>query len=237
MIYLIISETVKIKWNGFTKSHYINKGYLYTKQGDEFEVLVSDLMPSSTALIEVQCDYCGCKKHIRYSAYLKSISDATCKYSCSKCVHLKQAELYKDKRIENRRIKYDELINCMIEKGYTPTCSFDDYHDENSKMSYICPIHGNQTTTYTGLVRNHSGCNECGNVRVANKLKHTPSEVKDIVESKNNDILLNPEEYVNAYTKNLRIICGTCGEEFITSLSSINNSNGMCLKCGCKVGG
>lgn len=74
----------------------------------------------------------------------------------------------------------------------------------------------------------------CGHEKVSEKLRKLISDVKDIVESKNNNILLNPEDYINVKTNNLKIICGSCGKTFTTSLSSIINDNGACVECGIK---
>ena len=40
---MLISKTAKVKWNGKNKQYYIDKGYTYTKCGDEFEVPIEDL--------------------------------------------------------------------------------------------------------------------------------------------------------------------------------------------------
>lgn len=82
------------------------------------------------------------------------------------------------------------------------------------------------------MVLGQRGCKECGYIKTKDKLKLPQEEVKRIVESKNNNILLNPQDYVNSTTKNLKIICGSCGNERTVSLSSVVNSNGMCSECG-----
>lgn len=120
----------------------------------------------------------------------------------------------------------------MLQRGYTPICDFKDFHTCESKVRYICPKHGEKETSYHLLVKNHSGCRECGNDLIGQRLRRSIEEVKEIIESKNNNILLNPEDYINTTTKNLRVICGSCGKEHTVSLSSIINSNGMCQSCG-----
>ena len=40
---LILPQKVKIKWTGNTRKHYESKGYIYTKNLDEFDVNVEDL--------------------------------------------------------------------------------------------------------------------------------------------------------------------------------------------------
>lgn len=85
------------------------------------------------------------------------------------------------------------------------------------------------------VINNNAWCYWCGKMSMAEKQKLTADEVKKIVESKNNNILLNPDEYINIASKNLRIICGSCNQEYIASLSSIVNSEGRCSCCGEKM--
>lgn len=98
---MLLTEKVIQKWNGKTKQYYIDKGYIFTKMGDEFEVKVEDLTKGSNVLIEVKCDCEDCKnpylKPIKYSDYVKCVRDDG-KYYCIKCVHGLQKS--KDKRIK-----------------------------------------------------------------------------------------------------------------------------------------
>lgn len=77
-------------------------------------------------------------------------------------------------------------------------------------------------------------CHKCSHIKLSKRYRHTEEEVLSIVASKNNNVLLNANEYVNSMTANLRIKCGMCGQIFITSLSSIENANGACLECAQK---
>lgn len=82
---MLISKTAKVKWNGKNKQYYIDKGYTYTKCGDEFEVPIEDLSPSSKSIVEVLCDFCHetiIKKS--YQTYRKQHHE---KYGdcCAKC--------------------------------------------------------------------------------------------------------------------------------------------------------
>ena len=46
---------------------------------------------------------------------------------------------------------------------------------------------------------------------------------------------MNPEEYVNSRTKNLRVICGDCGCEYLTSYMAQQSDIGAsCVSCGIK---
>ena len=56
---MLLSKTAIVKWNNKNKNYYINKGYNYTKCGEDFVVNIEDLTLGSKSIIEVQCDYCG----------------------------------------------------------------------------------------------------------------------------------------------------------------------------------
>ena len=56
---MLITKTVKLKWNKRNKDYYINKGYNFTFLGDKFEINANDLTKGSHKEVVVKCDYCG----------------------------------------------------------------------------------------------------------------------------------------------------------------------------------
>lgn len=56
---MLLSTTIKIKWNGRNKKKYIDLGYEFTKVGDYFDVKVEDLSIYSHDKVDVKCDICG----------------------------------------------------------------------------------------------------------------------------------------------------------------------------------
>lgn len=58
MLYMLLSKVVQLKWNTKNRKYYESIGYVFTKYGDEFDVKVEDLTPSSKAVVEVECDFC-----------------------------------------------------------------------------------------------------------------------------------------------------------------------------------
>ena len=56
---MLLSTTIKIKWNGRNKKKYIDLGYEFTKIGDDFDVKVEDLSIYSHDKVDVKCDICG----------------------------------------------------------------------------------------------------------------------------------------------------------------------------------
>ena len=117
------------------------------------------------------------------------------------------------------------------EHNYTPLSNIDDYKSMKSHLFYICPEHGRK---YTIMERVHQNsiCRECAQKNYGKNRAKSIDDVIQAVESKNNNKLLNPEDYITINTSNLRVICGSCGQEFTTSLASIMNSQGHCYSCG-----
>lgn len=95
---LILPQKVKVKWTGNTRKHYESKGYIYTKNLDEFDVNVEDLTNGSTVIVDVRCDFCESIKQMPYKDYLHLQSELYC---CSNCLAHKR----------NTEIK---TVNCVL---------------------------------------------------------------------------------------------------------------------------
>ena len=107
---MLISKTVKVKWNPSVKKYYISLGYKYTKMKDEFEVRVDDLPQSSRTKVTIQCDKCGTKREWTYQDYNKYVKENGKTY-CKKCSIIlfgKQKE--KNTRLKNGNSFYDWCI-------------------------------------------------------------------------------------------------------------------------------
>lgn len=68
---MLLSKIVVGTWNPKNRNYYESKGYKFTKYGDEFDINVEDLSPSSKFKVVVQCDYCGNKVIKVYQTYCK----------------------------------------------------------------------------------------------------------------------------------------------------------------------
>ena len=85
---MLLTKTVKTKWNPSNKKWYGNKGYVYTKMKDEFEVKVGDLMDNSNVKVDIKCDNCGkIDKNIEWCYYLKNFNNEN-KCLCHECLKL-----------------------------------------------------------------------------------------------------------------------------------------------------
>lgn len=56
---MLLQHYLTVKWNSKNIKYYTEKGYKYTKNGDEFEVFWKDVSRYSRSKVLVKCDYCG----------------------------------------------------------------------------------------------------------------------------------------------------------------------------------
>ena len=77
-------------------------------------------------------------------------------------------------------------------------------------------------------------CKSCGIEKQKQSSQFTPNQVESIINGINGNKLLNKSDYIGANVRNLRIICGSCGNEFIGSLSNIQLWSGKCHECSGK---
>lgn len=88
----LITKKVVQKWNGRTKPHYVEKGYIFTKIYDEFIVDIEDLTKGSQVKVDVLCDYCEEKISISYKTYLSQKEKRQVKKDCCKKCSSKKVE-------------------------------------------------------------------------------------------------------------------------------------------------
>lgn len=91
---MIYSKRVNVKWNSKNKKYFVDKGYVFTKMGEELSIRIEDLKKSSHEEIEIQCDYCGdifLKKYSYYNRNKKRNNNIE-KDACRNCVGKKTSE-------------------------------------------------------------------------------------------------------------------------------------------------
>ena len=222
-----LEQEVTIKWFTRNKKRFIDLGYKFTNISDTFSVKVKHLEKNSNVKVMVQCDGCGKSMITPYRNYNKIINYKGT-YNCRKC----NASYVSEIRINNNKERLLDDFYEMINKiGCKPIATIKDCNGCNIPMPFICPIHGEQKLS-TNQLRQGCICPKCGkeNKRKFNMIK--TNELINIISSKNNNRILNPEDYINANTNNLKIECGSCKNIFITSLSSLRISGGHCKECG-----
>lgn len=171
---MLLSETVKVKWNATNKKWYESKGYIYTKMGDEFEVKVEDLTRWSKVLVKVKCDGCGkILEDIIWTNYLKCKRQDR-KYYCQKCstklfgkqkanaTKLKNSKTFEQWCIDNNRYdilkRWDYKLNDCSPKGIS--------YGSNKNYYFKCPrgIHESELKNIGHFTNGQEGsmyCNQC----------------------------------------------------------------------------
>ena len=99
---IILEEYVETTWNSYTKNHYLNLGYKFTKIGDKFTVKVCDLPKESTMLVTGVCPSCNLSRSMK----IRNINRVNHTF-CNKCM----------KRINNDKRKENYCCNYCGEKS------------------------------------------------------------------------------------------------------------------------
>lgn len=99
---MILNKITNIKWSSSNKKWFEERGYSYTKMYDKFDVKVEDLKPNSSAILKIQCDYCGKKidrtNHTHNHLIESGSYEYTNKDACSECS--------KEKLVEVKHIRF-----------------------------------------------------------------------------------------------------------------------------------
>ena len=139
---MILSKTIKTKWNSKTKKYYEELGYTYTKMGDEFEVKVEHLKSCSAERVLFRCDYCGKEFTKKWGVYVRdSANDIVKKDCCSDCKEKKALEAVNEKYGVDNVFKLDEVKEKIkktnLEKYGTEYATQSDVIKEKTKQTCI----------------------------------------------------------------------------------------------------
>lgn len=163
-----------------------------------------------------------CEKHGVQNKKLSYIKQNGCEY-CKK----------ENKKKKQKIDGIKEFENICKKLGYTSLASIDDYENYHSYLPLMCPKHGLQYTTISNIkYKQAGGCHKCHMENIGNANKMTKDCLINAIESKNNNILLNPNSYENVSLRNLKIRCGSCNSIFIVSKNNYDkNTTGKCPNC------
>lgn len=147
----LISKEVKTKWCRSNLKYFTEKGYVYTKMGDEFTVKVSDLKKGSSIKVKVRCDYCGKEKTIPYKRYLENLSNEKHlgDYCCQQCIY---------KFHMNTDITLNDVKKMLNTYNYEVLSN--EYINSKSKIKIKCDKGHIYETTW-GCINQGCKCPEC----------------------------------------------------------------------------
>lgn len=206
---MLLTKTVKVKWNINNRIWLENKGYIFTKYKDELEIAVNDLSEGSNIIIDVLCDYCLEENietiiHKKYQTYIKQNKKSIIQKDCCKdCITKKvresnnvtfgvdytsQLKEVSTKISQAKTYTQDFVENEFKKRGYI---LIGKYIDSCTPIKYICPLHekeGILTIRFNNFLQGQ-GCKFCAIEKVANSNRATIEEVKKEFEKRNYTLL------------------------------------------------
>lgn len=227
------NQIVEVRLTANLRNHYEQLGYNYTKQGDFLKVKAGDLPVNSSVLVSANCDVCGKSVDLPYRNYTRNVRVSGL-YRCKSCATTNNQKK-KIQYINSREKNYQKFIDLCNKHNYLPLTKIEEFDTiKKTYYRFICPLHGEQTIQVCSMDNVKYGCKQCSNKAISVNQLLNINDVIQLIE-KNGNTLVNPEEYVNSRTKNLRVICGDCGCEYLTSYMAQQSNIGIsCVSCGIK---
>ncbi|MBC5688233.1 hypothetical protein H8S37_04725 [Mediterraneibacter sp. NSJ-55] len=234
---LVEKQKIEVRWNGSNRKWYEEKGYKFTKIRDGFIVKPEDLPDYSHHKVEVICDFCNRQYILEYRDYLKNIKRNNKKFHCFICGNRKHIKNINHSTSKNK-LSVDEVIKRIESKNKNKLLNPEDYKNQNtSNLKVLCGSCGSEFLTSLSSIKNGDGaCLKCANKKTSEKQKLSSEEVKRRIDAVNNNKLLNPKDYRDNHTPNLKIKCGDCGEIYVTTLANYEyNQKIRCDKCSQRI--
>lgn len=212
---MLLSKEVMIRWNGYTKKWYEEKGYIWTKQNDFFECKIEDVMITSPIKVICKCDYCGREFEKPYRNVFKE-REIINKDCCNnkKCMSKKgievniklhgvktfmQTEKGKQEARYRNRIPYKKITEIFNKRNNILLTKEEDYENENTTVQFICNNHkdkGIQTVKIKDVKKSRHCCKYGATEHTANTLKEDGKVIYNLFIEKGLIPLFKPEEYI-----------------------------------------
>lgn len=235
---MLENKTIMIKWGHRNKNTYENKGYIFTKHGDEFEVKIEDLTDTARGMVDIQCD--GCEtilKDINWGEYKRYVKENG-KYYCKNCAangYKKWVSFYQwcydnlPKELADYILsRWDYKLN-VDKNGKTISPKDITYGSAGFSHKgywFMCldhPEHGSELKSIIHLTtrNNKIDCNKCNSVSIT-----YPEYIKFFV---NKDDMLKYPAHSN---KNILMKCPSCGNQKEMTIHNLTSQGFSCPKCG-----
>lgn len=177
-------------------------------------------------------DYKGSRSKLKYKCPKHGEKETTLsnfernKAGCNECGNMLIS-------MSNRE-SIEHYINILNEKDISILNPNEYVNMKTSNLKVVCKSCKKiLINNMSNLLRWDGYCRNCSYDIISQKNMMPIEDVVSIISSKNNNILINPNDYTGANDPNLKIKCGSCGNIFVQSLSNYNRSNltGKCPDC------
>lgn len=169
-----------------------------------------------------------CEKHGVYKTKVTSIKQGKKCYKCSREIALKKKA--GTTLADRRHSLYEKAVFIANQNGYKLLSDEDEIYRNTSIIQYECPEHGVKSMRISNFI-NGRHCPDCALDSLNKTFKLSEDEVIARIEQYGGTIT-NPSEYINRSTRNLNILCPTCGRTFKTSLVLFTQHGGqVCNSC------
>ena len=243
---MLITKTVMTQWNVWTKEWYENKGYVFTKYSEPFEVKVEDLSNGSVVKVAIECDGCGeILTGIPWNQYLKAVHEDG-KYYCQKCTaNIFSGIKQRMTKLKNSKSFYQWCYDNFSKKEADIIIDRWDYKlniDRNGNVLdpnevgyasrglnnkgfwFKCLNNSNHTSEQKNITSFTQGvsidCIQCNSISVTN-----PELVKFLINKSDAKI------HSHGSKKKLPMKCPDCGFEKEMTINDLRRQGFGCTKC------
>ncbi|WP_299831282.1 zinc-ribbon domain-containing protein [uncultured Metabacillus sp.] len=233
---MLIEQLIKVKWSNRNKKHFIEKGYSFSKNGDEFLVDVNDLKKGSHYFVRFICDYCNGANQIDEKSKWKKFKDynyqreIVSKDCCisQECMNKKNRGLVtkRDRYVKHQLTDFQNLINEWSDRNDSHP---EDYTFSSPKIVWWkCENNHEWESSIRNRAVNNSKCPHCNDIPLEKCLQTTHPELAKQWNHKKNEGL-TPYQVTKGSDKKVWWL-GNCGHEWAASVS-----NRTILGRGCPV--
>lgn len=157
---MLVTKEVMQTWQIRNKTYFINKGYVYSKIGDQFIVNIADLIYNSQTFVDYECDIC---KNIFTTSYANCNRNLKLNgiHKCRKCSNAEIA--FKKKN------NYETILNEFMKHNLILLDDVSLYINNATKLRFKCSKHNNlvQKISYNKLRSYKFPCRLCNNENIS----------------------------------------------------------------------